>query len=371
MPSIQLAYRGLCTRVQSPEAAELAWLEEFLAPAFVRDDRAPSDCHVVVGDDADRLAALRAGAGHNPSQAVCLVLDGGPVRLPTWEDGDRRVVLHDEARLAYVIAADRRHIEVVSAPANDARRTALMKLVRELAMSAAWSPRSLVLHAAAFVVGRQAILIAGPKRAGKSSLLLHALGAAGARLLANDRVVLALGPRRAIAHGMPTIVNLRPDTVAARFADAAARRAAYRHRFHLTLAETEQRKPVADLTPRPLTCSPAQLGRLLGVDLVGSAAAAVLLLPRVDAAANGIALRRLDDDEAARRLPDALFAATHTPLEISDVFALPEHSQAPSDAELQRLWRDCVARLRVFDCRLGPDAYATDATRALVAPILA
>lgn len=368
MPTIHLAYRGLCARIQSPDAGELVWLEEFLAPAFTRADGAPADGEVVVRDDAERFAALRAGAERADAEVALLVLDSGAQLLPAWRDGERRVVLDEPARVAYLITADRRRLELVAARADDARRTALMKLVRELAMSAAWSPRSLVLHAAACVLGDRAVLIAGPKRAGKSSLLLHLLGAAGARLLANDRAVLALDGERALAHGMPTIVNLRPDTVAARFADEAARRAAHRFHFARTLAEAERREPAADRSERALTCSPAQLGRLLGVDLVGSAAATALLLPRVAAEASGIALRRLDDAEAAERLSGALFAAATRPQRISDAFALPG-ARAPSDAELRRLWRACVQRLRVFDCLLGPDAYTTDAD-ALLARVL-
>lgn len=364
MASIQLTYRGLCTRVEDGDADELAWLEEFLSPAFRRDDAAPVDCIVAVEDDAARLAQLRATVGDASPPALCLVQDTGPIRLPARHGAAASVVRHDDAHLAYVASPDRRRIAVVSERRGDKRRTALMKLVRELAMSAAWSGDSLVLHAAACVAGERAILIAGPKRAGKSSLLLHVLGAPGARLLANDRAVLVLADGGAIAHGMPTIVSLRPDTVAARFAGESARRAAYRHRFSLTLAEAVAGPPVADPTLRPLSCSPPQLAHLLGIELVGEAAASVLLLPRVDPAARGIAMRRLSADEAAGRLPDVLFAARSGP-HISEVFALPDRSRAARPAELADLWRACVERLRVFDCRLGPDAYDGDATALL------
>jgi hypothetical protein len=360
MASLQLAYRGLRIRVAGGDAAELAWLAEFLRPAFAPDDDGAADCEIVVRQDPARLAALRGAGARRGAPAVCLVLDTAPVSLPTYEQGEMRVVVHDEARLAYVVGAAGRQIEVVSAAADWRRREALMKLVRELAQSAAWSARSLVLHAATVAVGGEAILIAGPKRAGKTSLLLHLLGAAGAGILANDRVVLEHGDAAPVAHAMPTIVNLRADTVAARFADDASRRAAARHRFSFTVAEAEARSPVTKALPQPLACSQPQLAHLLGVELVGRAGAAALLLPRVDPEARGIELRRLSADEAAAQLPAVVFAAAQSPPRVSEVFALPSHTRPPSPAALQHLWRACAEQLRVFACRLGPDAYAGD-----------
>lgn len=364
MPTIHLTYRELCTRVESTDADELAWLEEFLAPGFGRRDDATADCDVVVDANAERLDRLRATVSAAAPPRVCLVQDSGPVCLPAGEDESGCIVRHDEADLVYVISPDRRRIELVARAADAARRTALMKLVRELALSASWSDSSLVLHAAGCVVDGRGVLVAGPKRAGKTSLLLHLLGAPGARLLANDRMVVSLCGERAVARAMPTIANLRPDTVQARFPDEPARRAAYRHRFLLTVADAERLPASNDLTPRPLACSPAQLARLFGVTLVGEATVAALLLPQVDPTARGIALQPLDAAEARRRLRDVIFAAQPGPA-VSEVFALPG-ARVPDAVALDALWRNCVERLRVFDCRLGPDAYASDP-----APLLA
>jgi hypothetical protein len=168
---------------------------------------------------------------------------------------------------------------------------------------------------------------------------------------------------------MPTIVNLRPDTVASRFPDDARRRAAARHRFSCTVAEAEARPPASDGRPRPVACSPAQLAHLLAVPLVGRAAAAAVLLPRVDAQARGIELRRLSSADAAAQLPGVVFAAAQAPPLVSEIFALPAHTHPPPPATLQRLWRDCAERLRVFACRLGPDAYAGDAAAIIQAAL--
>jgi hypothetical protein len=183
------------------------------------------------------------------SPATCLELDSQPVQLPSWREAAEQVVFHEEARVAYRISGDRRRITVVTAPKNAALRTVLMKLVRELAMSAAWSPRGLILHAAACVVDGRAVLIAGPRRAGKTSLLLHALRAEGVRLLSNDRVVLELDADATVVHGMPTIVSLRTDTVVRQFPSPSAFASALRYRFALTV-QAEGPAPATDLTPR-------------------------------------------------------------------------------------------------------------------------
>lgn len=369
MPTtLGLAYRGLRIRVDSPEPSLLAWLAEFLTPAFAPGNAEPVDCRVSVVADAERLAAARAAVPADAAPVTCLVQDRELIRLPARRVGGALTVRDDAAGVAYLVSPDRRHVTLLTAAGNTAGRTALMKVVREVAMSAAWRPPGLVLHAAAFALDGHAALLAGPKRAGKTSLLLHALRIPGARLLSNDRVVLAADGGRLVAHGLPTIVTLRPDTVARLFAEETARRSALRYHFGLTVAEAEARPPAADPSPRALGCSPAQLARLLGVERVGERTAVALLLPRVDPDARGIALRRLDTEEAARRLPDVLFAAHRAP-QVSDAFALPERSAMPTAADLAARWRAGVERLRVFDCRLGPDAYAGDAAEQLLAPV--
>lgn len=362
-PPLGLSYRDLRLRIDGPDPALLDWLAEFLAPAFTVGAAEPADCRIEVVVDQDRLAAAWARVAADAAPLTCLVQDRELVRLPAGHDRSGVTIRDDAAGLAYEVSPDRRRLTLLTAARNRALRAALMKVVREVALSAAWTP-GLVLHAAACAVGERALLIAGPKRAGKTSLLLHVLGSPGARLASNDRTVVVIDGTRLVAHGLPTIVTLRADTVARLFADDAARRAALRYHFALTIAEAQALPPAADPTPRALGCSPAQLAHLLGVERQGRADATALLLPRVDAAARGIALRRLDTATAVRCLADVLFAA-HAAPQVSKAFALPDRAAVPASAALQARWQACVDRLRVFECRLGPDAYDRPATTLL------
>ena len=73
-------------------------------------------------------------------------------------------------------------------------RVALMRVVREYAMLYATQAGWLILHAAAVCVGGDAFVIAGPKRAGKTTLLLHALRNEQGAYVSNDRVALGAEP---------------------------------------------------------------------------------------------------------------------------------------------------------------------------------
>ncbi|MEO8602137.1 MAG: hypothetical protein ABI629_06145 [bacterium] len=370
MPTSDFTYRGLTVRVDDPEAADLAWLEEFLAPAFATRPRSAPDCTVRVVRDAARYARLQApGAGVASAPLAGLVLDSGPVAMPAWESGDGELtVCNAEVRIVYVLGRDRRQVQVISAANAGTLRTALMKVVREFAMSAAWTRDSLVLHAAAVAVGERAVLISGPKNAGKTSLLLHALRASGARLLSNDRVVVDLATMPAAAHGMPTIVSLRPGSVE-QIAAAAGSRAHLRYNSRHTIAECEAAAAPTGTVSRKLGFSPAQLGRALGVELIGCAVPAAIVFPQVTQQPGGLQLRRLSLDDAVQRLPDSLFGARAL-LHTSDVFNLSGAPPPLTLADLSDIWRRLVALTPVFECLLGLDAYAGDPTSQFTAVVL-
>ncbi|HEY8032674.1 MAG TPA: HPr kinase/phosphatase C-terminal domain-containing protein [Methylocella sp.] len=68
------------------------------------------------------------------------------------------------------------------------------------------------LHASAIVIGEAGVLISGPPGAGKSSLALALITAAGdagifARLVGDDRIGIEPRGGRLIAHGHPTILG--------------------------------------------------------------------------------------------------------------------------------------------------------------------
>lgn len=368
----RFAFGGLGIHVTSPDAATLGWLEEFLAPAFTVDDGPAADCavHLIIDDQRYRALQATRPAGTLPT-TVCFVLDKGATRMPWWSlaSGDR-VCADDQHEVLYVGGASRPHADVVSPPGNAALRLALMRAVRELAMNAAWTHRSLVLHAAAVTVGDRGILIAGPKHAGKTSLLIHCLHASGVHFLSNDRVVMELDGGNAVLRGMPTIVSIRPGTLEL-FPELGARLRRADFHTRLTLAEVH-RQPArrADgRADRSANLSPVQLCHVLDVPMTERALAQVLVLPRIDPDVVGIDVRPLTTHEATARLPHVLFAAAATE-RISEVFTGdPRHIDA-QPTTVERLWREAVQSLRVFECRLGPDAFSSGAPAAFIRRVL-
>lgn len=84
---------------------------------------------------------------------------------------------------------------------------------RGLALAVGSGGKSLMLHASAVVLGGRAVLFAGTKGAGKSTLFIEALTAFGATPLANDRVTLRLDDG-AVAESWPSYASYCEGTIA-------------------------------------------------------------------------------------------------------------------------------------------------------------
>jgi hypothetical protein len=365
--AVVFAFGDLGIRVESTEGAHLAWLAEFLGPHFETAAEAGYACRVCLVEDRDRYdAALAAGPAAGSLDAFAL--DGGVVGLPRWRGAETR--LRDAQRdVFYDVTGAPLTITVLSVPGNLKARTALMRVVRELATNHAQRAGGLLLHASAFAAGGRGVIVAGPKEAGKTTLLIHALHAPTVEYVANDRIVVppgAAGPAR----GVPTIVKLRPGTLGL-FPAVAERVAASGYYQRLTIAEASVRPAIAAgrQTDEP-RLSPAQLCRLLGVRARAGCEIGAVVFPRVTGEAGGFALRRLAAEEVAGRLEGAFFGARPARW-TSDVFALADEPSPPDRDELVARGRALAARVPGFECRLGLDAYASPrAAGDLVAALL-
>jgi len=366
--ALRLSYEGLAVDVASADPALTAWLAEFLSPAFevgVGDRRADHRIEIV----ADPAEHDRLHVGLETAQLGCLegfTFDGRFSLHRGWVDAEGRLWAHDERYDAFYgvwgTAASRVRL-VLRGPGEDAR-IATLRTVRELATTAQLRAGRLPLHAAAFLHRSRAMLVCGPKRAGKTTLLVHALRG-GAEFLSNDRVLIAPG-QEPIARAMPTIVMLRDGTLrhfaglTAAFEDAAFDRAR-------TLDEC------APGVPRPAPrasqdfdrpgISPAQLCRLLGVPMRGAAPVGGILLPVVDPRVRGTVLEPLSSARAARALADNLLAGSR-PTRASRVFAAGPRLEVDPQTEAKRC-RLLAARVPAWTCRLGPDAYERDLRETL------
>jgi hypothetical protein len=361
----ELTYGSLRCRLTAPRPEPLTWLSEFLSPAFAVDSpqrrAVAADVAVTLEEDAARYANL---AGSLPARAApidCFANDTHMIALPGWRDAvGVTIALHAAARVAYVVDAGAHRVAVVTPPDNPQARTALMRTVRELAMIRALAEGGAFLHAAALAHAGHGLLIAGVKRAGKTTLLLHVLEATGAEYVSNDRVLLPTGDAAA-ARGMPTIITVRAESrpflgpLYDRLAGSGS---------HYRLTRAESVAPARRITPTDeIGVSPAQLCAALGVTMRADCIPRAIVFPVIDPAAGRPVFRALSEKDAAARIPAALLSAT-LDKKVSDLFRFPDDPPLPGAAQLVRVARAWAARIPCFTCAIGPDAYAHGALAA-------
>jgi hypothetical protein len=225
----------------------------------------------------------------------------------------------------------------------------LMRVVREYAHNHAVRTEGLMLHAAGVILDGVAIGIAGPKSAGKTTLLLRALATPHSAFLSNDRLLIQPG-RRPLAVGVPSVVRLRPGTREL-FPELTARlRTAGDFRQH-----TAERDAIGPAPPETFGeawhLSPLQLCAALGrpVCASGPLSALLFLAPRE----TDSRLRLLAPDEASNTIANSLLGRRSGVL-WSELFVATDHD-APSEARILASCRKlassiaCVAGSRDTD----------------------
>ena len=365
---VRLAHGAIRIDVGSAERAVLEWLVEFLGPAFEeRSADAAAPDHLVRFDAAPvehaELHALLASAPAGEIEGF--TLDGEFTRHRAFVDRHGLAWAHDDSHdVFFCVEPGGRTVRVVAPRPDGGPRVALMRVVRELATVALLRSGRLPVHGAAFALDGGAVLLCGPKRSGKSSLLVHALRGGG-EFLSNDRVFVDVGAAPA-ARGMPTIVMLRDGTLD-RFAGLTE--AFERARFDRSRAIAECAPGVDRPEPKAGAgfdrpgVSPAQFCRLLGAPMRAEAPVALLLFPRIDASADGLVLERLDSVAALRAMEKSLLVPSH-PVRLSPLFA-PGSAAEPIAAAAVERCRRLVEQVPAYACRLGRDAYRGDLADAL------
>jgi hypothetical protein len=343
-------------RVNVDDQAVYDWLSEFLTPCLQAEaDAAPALCDVRLVIDHEAFHALKA-RGAAPSGALLdsFRLDHGLIRLPLWRGDGAAVTVFDEALEAfYCRRRSGEPVDVVAAVDSARARVALMRVVRELTMTRLVAAGWLIVHAAAFVVDGRAVLVVGPKRAGKTTLLTYALTTGAAPcLLANDRVAIALDGSRA-AWGVPTIVSLRVAMMR-RFPLLARRLQSGRYDFRFSQRELETvGEGAVDVAPAEAwSVTPMQYCDLVGASLGLQATVSAIVFPQLMDDGRSIELQSIDAAEAAGHLSASVFR----PHSIDALFTSREGGHPPSEADLVKASAMFIDRSARYACRIGADA---------------
>jgi hypothetical protein len=344
------------------------WLAEFLSPWFSVGAEAAYTATVTfrTTPGAHKEAAGAWTRHANQAEVDCFVLDSRVVRHPAWRDLDGGWTIVDhELDAVYRVAPDAARVEVMAGSGVPAARVALMRVVRELATAEALRNGALLLHAAALVRDGQGILLVGPKRAGKTTLLLRALAVPGTAFIANDRVVVD-GTRDAVARGMPSIVSVRPEVLAP-MPSVAARLRALGYHHSLTMAEARHAgsgQPSgggADL-------SPAQLCDLLGVRATSAAPVRAVVFLFASPGLGQLSLERLSGPAVLLSLMDGLFGGRTIP--VSEVFAGSSRNDRGHGTTAEQQCRLLLAHVPAFACRFDPTTVDDSAAARLIDHVL-
>ena len=354
--------------VRTRESTHVAWLAEFLTPWF---SVGVEGAHTVTVTFRTRPGAhneaAEAGARRaDRAEVDCFVLDSRVVRHPAWRalDGGWTIV-DQELDAVYRVTPDAACVEIVAGGGIPAARVALMRVVRELATAEALRNGALLLHAAALVRHGQAALLVGPKRAGKTTLLLRVLATPGTAFMANDRVIVD-GTRDALARGMPSIVSVRPEVLAPMVSVAARLRALG---YHHSLTMAEGRHAGSGQPPgRGADLSPAQLCDLLGVRATSAAPVRAVVFLFASPGLGPPSLERLAAPAALPSLIDGLFGGRATP--VSEVFAGSSRNGRGHGATTDQQCRLLLKHVPAFACRFDPAALDDSAAARLIDHVL-
>lgn len=378
MPTRVFRYPGSATSVACDDPADLRWLIDFLRPSFWsrRSGDFQWSVALVRSDEENRRLRERYRGAPRKRKGV-FYLDTRVEQLRVLDDDNGRRTLLDPVGDAVCLVNSRTKQVRITAPSRRwAARITLMRFVRERAMRAVLEHRGILMHAAGFVLDGRAVLIAGHKRSGKSSLLLHTLRSAahqgtGAgsrrslgtnpvldiRYLSNDRAMLQIDRGSIGARGLPTIASLRIDGLD-QFPGLATRIG--RSGFYPALTRTEvNRWGPAGTEPwegRKFTLSPSQLCELTGARAAAAAPLGAVVFPTVTEGGRGIRVRRLSHSDALAALRTGLFRAGRR-VQVGELFSVRGSSPAPRPGELESVLDAVAARVGCYAVELGPRAY--------------
>jgi hypothetical protein len=354
-----LSFRGLELEICASVEAPLKWLEEFMSPSFAeRGCQSRKEIRLIV-DDRLYAQMLRLVPPAPQTLVDCFTKDGAFEPFVALRDEQDRELLYSSQEECFLLpACDKERIDLLAPSDCWTTRRCLMRLVRELATIQALHQGDLFLHGAAVECRGDAIVLAGAKRSGKTTMLMNALRQGSTRYLSNDRIFIERTRDAIQARGMPTIVRVRPDSLAH---VPGLKPPAWEHpyRYYLTSSECEQRSAL--LQPayqEPPAMSPPQFCGWLGVEMATKAPLRAIVFPRIDPAVSDYSLQPMRPADAEPLLAaNAFFAGETGP--VAKAFA-PGWQGATLDLDrLRQSYHDLSRRCTLLSCSIGTSAFTS------------
>jgi hypothetical protein len=284
------------------DAPTLAWALEFFGPtlqpaAGVEGDR------VVVETAVELYSELAARRPADAVERPCFAFDQSMQLLPVVES--KPGLLAFDPRRSCVLALRPSEARLVGHPDSSRWRFDLVLVMHEL-IATRLRPTQLEIHAAGVEAGGMAVLLVGPKGAGKTTVSFHLLRSGLVGWLANDRVFAGREAGSIAIRGVPTVLRVRAAT-AGEFPELRSGLSAIERPY---LHASGQRMPRPEEEPRrsnELMLSPPQVAARLGAEQHGAAPLGALVFPRVDPSRDGWDLEPLARAELVEGLWANLF----------------------------------------------------------------
>lgn len=355
MESATFQYEGIGIEVRTGCRDDIEWLTEFLLPWFDLTDTTP-DVEVLVRHDPALLEQLLA-CPLAPQRVAAFMMDTRRIDFARRDVAGEQLAFYDDQNRIFFLRSGRK-VQLVHGDRPGNLRSSIMRVVREVAMGSAQSSGSRFLHASACAVDGKAIVISGPRGAGKTSLLSYLLSNSSAGFLANDRLLFDANPGARRFRGMPTIVSVRAGTLGL-FPGMLQAIEAQRYTTRLTMDEARRSRASSPLPTRNgrWGLSPRQFCSLLDCSPRREARGAILLFPRQTGGAGGISYRPLSAQETRDRLQHCLFGHIG-PDRLSEAFTfMPNAGVRGSAIDDETLFEELANSFAGFECALGNHAY--------------
>ncbi len=359
-----LNYAGCQIDIHSPDATSIQWLQEFMCPSFQMQAAASKrgcDWTVTLRHTSSPVGERPMATPGDAETLECYTLDGSFQSCQVLEqDGPRRVLWDAGRQVMLEIDSSAKKANVVCESTSRQARHVLMRVVRELATAHALRSGMLHVHGAAVTLQGQTIMLTGPKRAGKTSSLLHALHQAGASLIGNDRLFMHFEQGVAVVRGMPTIIKIRSDALE-HFPRLAQRYRIRSYYHHETVEESLRRirwanhqHPAPGDTPR---FSTAQLCDLFGITATCQMPVSAIVFPRVDESLRGFSVRPVSVNAAAERLERECMLRPGGRQQISPAVCEQDESGLLDPQHEPQFCRRLAQAVPSFELQLGVGAY--------------
>jgi hypothetical protein len=340
----------------SHDPAALRWLTEFLGPWFASGTET-SDRRVRLSSDGDTYNSLRARFPSTAESRVCFAFDSFQLALPSESMGAS--VMVDDSERSCFLRVSPSEVDLVGDPRSRRWRFTAALVMLEI-VATRMRRTALDLHSAAVEAAGRAVLLVGPKKAGKTTLSIYLLRSGYCRAIANDRVFAVAEEEGFLVHGVPTAVKIRPETVEM-FPELLRELPAVSRPYLYGLDELvrEQGGPprggVRSDRSDDLALSPPQFLRQMAVEARASAPLGAILFPQVRPDVDRSTITPIGRDEAA----DEIWSNLYGPPVGCRETTLFEELDGGVRHPLRRQVDDFVRSAPAYRVLLGPNAYVT------------